>query len=106
MALVREFCGYLLGVAMCLMALAFCGFAWLGLEHEFGWQYALAAVVAGGVVRINVALPVGLFLYAGNFWGWPIAPALAFSAPGLVLVLPSFAIGLFTTIVGNPARRA
>ncbi|KPF67311.1 hypothetical protein IP88_12450 [alpha proteobacterium AAP81b] len=106
MALVREFCGYLLGVAMCLMALALSGLAWLGLENEFGWQYALGAVVAGGIVRINVALPVGLFLYASNLWGWPMPQALAFATPGLVLVIPSFAVHLFTIVVGNPARRA
>lgn len=105
MALVREFCGYLLGVALVLIALALCGLAWIGMEAEFGWQLALAAVVAGALVRVNAALPVGLFLYAGHAWGWELPAAVVFSLPGLLLVLPSAAVGLFSAIVGNPATR-
>lgn len=105
MALVREFCGYLLAVALVLIALALCGLAWIGLDAEFGWQVALAAVVAGAVIRVNAALPIGLFLYAGHAWGWDITAAVMFSLPGLMLVLPSTAVNLFTTIVGNPAAR-
>ncbi len=102
---VREFCGYLLGGALCIAALALCGLAWLGLEAELGWQWALAAVVVGAVARINVALPVGLYLYAGIFWGWPMAQALAFSAPGLLLVLPALGFGLLGLVVGRATAR-
>ncbi len=103
--LVREFCGYLMGVAFCMIALALCGLGWLGMESEFGWKWALAAVVAGAVVRVNAALPIGLFLYASNVWDWPMPQALAFSAPGLILLLPSLATSIFVVLVGRPATR-
>lgn len=105
MALLREFCGYLLGVALVLIALALCGLAWIGMEAEFGWQLALAAVVAGAVVRVNAALPLGLFLYASHAWNWELTAAVVFSLPGLLLVLPSTAIALFSAIIGSPITR-
>jgi thiamine transporter ThiT len=105
LSLFREFFGYLLGMAFCVLAVAACGLAWLGLEAEFGWQWALGAVVVGVIFRINIALPVGMFFYASHAWAWPLPQALAFSAPGLLLVLPTLAISLFAMLIGRPAAR-
>jgi hypothetical protein len=102
---IREFLGYLLGVAFCIGGLVLCGIAWSGIEMEYGWKLALAGVFVSILIRINFPLIVGLYLYAHNIWGWPPPEALAFAAPGLLLLLPSVAMEVFSVLVGAPARR-
>ena len=67
---VREFLGYVLGLAFCIAALALCGLAWLGLEDMFGWRWALGGVVVALMVRLNIPVLVGLYFYALNILGW------------------------------------
>ncbi len=101
----REFCGYLLGFAFCLAALALCGVAWIGLENQFGWQYSLIGIVACLAIRINFPLLVGLFFYATNVMAWGQLEAVAFASPGLLLLVPSIAAEIFSILLGVTARR-
>lgn len=102
---VREFCGYVLGLAFCAFAVILCAFAWFGLDDMFGWQWALCGIAISLVARINFALVVGLYYYAFNILGWPMPESIAFALPGLMLIVPSFAIAIFGMIVGTAARR-
>jgi hypothetical protein len=101
----REFVGYMLGLAFCIAALTLCGLAWLGLENMFGWRWALGGVVICLVARVNVPVLVGLYLYALNVLGWSQAESFAFALPGLLIIVPSMAVEVFTVLVGSAARR-
>ncbi len=101
----RDMFGYVLGLAFCAAGLVLCWFAWTGLEHEYGWQWSLAGVALSILIRINFPLIVGLFLYAHNIWGWDTATSVAFATPGLLLLLPSVAIEVFSLLVGSTGRR-
>lgn len=101
----RELFGYILGVVFCIAAMVLCAFAWLGLDDMFGWRWALGAVVAGLLVRVNIPILVGLYFYALNILGWGQAESIAFAMPGLLIIVPSMAIEVFTVLVGAPARR-
>lgn len=101
----RSFCGYTLGLVFCLAAMAMCAVAWVGLEDEFGWRWALGGVVISVLIRINFPLLVGMFLFAHNIWDWPMLESVAFALPGLLLIMPSIAVDVFGFIVGTAARR-
>jgi hypothetical protein len=102
---VRDFFGYLLGLAFCLAALMLCWLAWMGLENQFGWRWALGGVIVGVLLRINFPVVVGLYFYAHNLMDWPMAESMAFALPGLLLIAPSVATTVFGAIVGTAARR-
>lgn len=101
----RDFLGYLLGAVFCMGGLVLCGFAWSGLMTEYDWRLALGAVIVSILIRVNFPLIVGLFLYAHNIWGWSTPEALAFAAPGLLLLMPSVAMEVFSVLVGAQVRR-
>jgi hypothetical protein len=101
----REFCGYMLGLAFCAMALVLCAIAWFGLQDMFGWQWAIGGILLSLVVRINFPVVVGLYYYAYNVFGWPMPESIAFALPGLLIILPSVAMSIFGMIVGTAARR-
>jgi hypothetical protein len=102
---VREFFGYVLGLAFCIAALALCGLAWLGLDDQFGWRWALGGVVLCLMVRVNIPVLVGLYFYALNILGWSQMESFAFALPGLLIIVPSMAVEVFTVLVGAVARR-
>jgi hypothetical protein len=102
---VREFCGYLLALAFCLTAVLLCGIAWIGLQTVFGWEWALAGVAACVLARVNIAVVVGLYYYAVTVFGWPMAESIAFSLPGLFILLPSTALAVLGVLTGSVARR-
>lgn len=105
MQIVREFLGYTLGLAFCIAALALCGLAWLGLEDMFGWRWALGGVVVCLLARVNVPVLVGLYFYALNVLGWSQIESFAFALPGLLIIVPSMAVEVFSVLVGSAARR-
>lgn len=102
---VREFLGYVMGLAFCIAALTLCGLAWLGLEDMFGWRWALGGVVLALMVRLNIPVLVGLYLYALNILGWSQVESFAFALPGLLIIVPSMAVEVFSVLVGSMARR-
>ncbi len=102
---VREFCGYVLGLAFCAVAVILSAIAWFGLEGMFGWKWALSGIVVSLVVRINFPIIVGLYYYAFNILGWPMPESIAFAVPGLIFIVPSVAVHIFGMIVGTLARR-
>lgn len=101
----REFCGYLLGLAFCLLAIAMCGLAWLGLDDAFGWRWALAGVVASLLLRVNFTILIGLYFYAHNIMDWGVSESLAFAIPGFLIIIPSVAVHIFGALVGTAVRR-
>jgi hypothetical protein len=105
MQTVREFFGYTLGLAFCIAALALCGLAWLGLENMFGWRWALGGIVVCLLARVNIPVIVGLYFYALNILDWSQMEAVAFALPGLLIIVPSMAVEVFTVLVGSTARR-
>nr|WP_310523512.1 hypothetical protein [Polymorphobacter sp.] len=101
----REICGYLLGLAFCLLALAMCWLAWLGLEDAFGWRWAIGGVAVSVMLRINFPILVGLYLYANGIMHWGIPESIAFAIPGFLLIIPSVAVDIFGVLVRTAARR-
>ncbi|MFZ4690271.1 MAG: hypothetical protein ACOYLS_13610 [Polymorphobacter sp.] len=101
----REFCGYILGLVFCAATVLLCAIAWFGLENMFGWRWALAGIVLSVLVRINFPVVIGLYFYAHNIWDWPMAESIAFALPGLLIIVPSVATGVFSLLVGTAARR-
>ena len=102
---VRDLFGYLLALGFCLFAIVLCGTAWTGLQHAFGTQWALGIVAACVLARINFAVVVGLYFYATDFFGWPMAESIAFALPGVLILMPSIALGVLGFLAGSAARR-
>lgn len=102
---IKDFCGYLLGLAFCAVALMLCGLAWIGLDNAFGWKWALGGVLLSILIRINFPVVVGLYFYAQTVLGWPMAESIAFALPGMLIILPSVATNVFGFLVGVAARR-
>ena len=102
---VRGFFGYMLGLAFCLAAIALCAVAWSGLEATFGWRWALGGVFGCMLMRLNLAVFVGLYFYASGILGWPMPDSIAFAVPGLLLITPGIAVSIFSFLVSTPVRR-
>lgn len=81
--------GCLLAIGMLVLGIVQIVAGWIGLEDAFGWGWAVAATAAFFLLRFSLPLTVGAFLCAKNVWGWHWAGALAFAAPGLILMIPS-----------------
>ena len=105
MAIVREFCGYLFGLAFAAVAVVLCGLAWMGLDDAFGWRWALGGIVMSLLVRINFPVLVGLFCYARNILGWGEIDSVVFALPGLLIATPAIASAVFGLFVATAARR-
>lgn len=80
------------------------GAAYLGIEHHIGHFWGWAAVFVALAFRFTLPAVVGSFYGATDVWGWHWAIALAFASPGLALMLPGIAVGLFGEI-GKRWRR-
>ncbi len=59
---------------------------WVGIAHQLGTGWATAAVVLM-LCRFSLPMTIGSFFCAMNVWHWHWAAALAFSAPGLAIML-------------------
>ena len=92
-------------MVFCAVAVMLCWIAWLGLDNAFGWKWALGGVALSAAIRINFPVVFGLYFYAERVLGWPMAESIAFALPGLLLILPSVATGVFGFLVGTAARR-
>jgi hypothetical protein len=102
---IKDFCGFLLGLAFCAAALILSAIAWVGLENALGWRWALGCVVASLLMRINFAVVAGLYSYASYVLGWPMAESIAFALPGMLIIMPVVATSVFGALVGTAARR-
>lgn len=102
---IRDFCGFLLGLAFCAAALILCAIAWVGLNDEFGWRWALGGIVLSALMRINFAVVAGLYFYAFNIMGWPMTDSIVFAVPGMLIIAPGVATSVFGALVGTAARR-
>lgn len=102
---VKDFCGYLLGLAFCMAALLLCWLAWIGLDDQFGWRWALGGVIIAILVRLNLPVVVGLYFYAHNVLDLQMAESIAFALPGLLIIAPSVATTVLGMLVGTAARR-
>ena len=97
MGQVKEVAGICAGVVMAATAFVGLVVAWLGLESAVGWQYALGGVGLCILVRVGAAVPVGLYFFARNVWGWDFDQSVVFALLGLLLVLPSVAAAIITS---------
>ena len=59
---------------------------YIGVEYHLGGGWATGAIAAALLLRFTVPISIGAFFGAMDVWGWHWAAALAFSAPGLVLM--------------------
>jgi hypothetical protein len=102
---IKDFCGFLLGLAFCAAALILSAIAWIGLEGTLGWQWALACIAASLLMRINFAVVAGLYCYGAYVLGLPMAESIAFALPGMLIIMPVVASSIFGALVGTAARR-
>ena len=84
----KELAGMLTSLALVFVACILCVLAWYGLENQFGWQITAAGIGVCLIVRFFAVIPVGVFLFAQNFWGWDLNASLALAIPSLLLVVP------------------
>ena len=89
----------------CIFAILFLGYGfvqmgagYIGIRHEWGTGWAIAAIAACFILRLSLPLTIGAFLAAKNVWHWHSSLALLFAAPGLAfmaLMIPSVFASLF-----------
>jgi hypothetical protein len=97
------------GAAATLLMIAFFGYGivqiiagWAGIDHNFGWGWALGAVVAAFFLRFTIPIVIGCFICAHDIWGWNWFFALLFAAPGLAFMIPSVLASVFSAV--SPKR--
>jgi hypothetical protein len=100
----RLLCRYIFGPGYCLLLVAMAGFAWAGLDQAIGTGYALAAIGVGLLLRFNVAVIVGLYLYAGNSLGLSPVGTILFAAPGVLMLMPIFVSTVFSLFAERRVR--
>jgi hypothetical protein len=66
----------------------------IGLNHQFGFWWAVAGMLVFVIFQNGLPLTVGGFLAAWNVWGWHWSLAALFAAPTLLLILPGAAATL------------
>ena len=71
---------------------------YVGIEHGIGLVWAVVAVAAALLMRITLPISIGAFFGAMHAWGWHWPAALAFSAPGLIFVLPGVIPAIFSLV--------
>lgn len=90
-------CGlFLLGIAQLFVG-------YVGVEHELGTFWAMAAVVAAIVFRFSLPLTIGSFFGAMNVWGWHWFASALFALPGLAFVIPGVIASMISSLRGNDA---
>ena len=61
---------------------------YVGIAHELGALWAVAALVAAFFLRFTLPITIGAFFGAMNVWEWHWSLAAIFAAPGLLLIVP------------------
>ena len=69
--------------------------SYLGIEYELGAWWATIAIVLSLMFRSSLLIMIGAFLGAFYVWEWHWFWALAFAAPGLLLIVPGAAVQIF-----------
>lgn len=77
-----------------------------GIEHHFGGWWAWGAVFVALAFRFTLPISIGAFFGATDVWGWHWLAALAFVAPGLVLVVPGILASLLSWLSSTWRSRA
>jgi hypothetical protein len=73
---------------------------YIGIEHEFGSGWAIAAITLFIILRFSLPLMFGMFFCALNVWGWHWFWALLFTAPGLIFLIP----GMIAAMIDSNRR--
>lgn len=100
MSAAREFLGYVMGAIYASVAILMMVMAWMGMDRMFGWQMALGLLLFSLVIRINLFVLLGSYLFASHVWGFPALQAAVFVLPGLMFLSP----GIMTTLFGAVSR--
>jgi len=89
---VKEFligsAGVVFGITFLIVGCIQLYVGFLGIEYHWGSTAAVICVVLAFLFRFMLPLTIGTFFGALDVWGWPWYGALAFTAPGLLFVLP------------------
>jgi hypothetical protein len=75
-----------------------------GIEHGLGLVWAVVAMAAALLMRFTLPITIGAFFGAMHAWSWHWPAALAFSAPGLVFVLPGVIPAIFSLVKEGSAK--
>ena len=100
MAAAREFLGYLMGAIYASVAILMMVMAWMGVDSMFGWQLALGLLVFSLMIRVNLFVLFGAYLFASHVWGFSPLEAVVFMLPGLMFLSPA----VITTLFGAVSR--
>jgi len=68
---------------------------YMGIEYMFGGGWAIAALIGSLAFRFTLPITIGAFFGATEVLGWHWAVALAFTAPGLLFIIPAFVASIF-----------
>ncbi|MGD9471035.1 MAG: hypothetical protein AB7G24_02975 [Novosphingobium sp.] len=74
---------------------------------EYYWGFWASAIVIGLCFMFRFSLPITVFSFLGamHVWGWPWYGALAFAAPGIVLIVPSILASVIDLMKGAASRK-
>jgi hypothetical protein len=100
MAAAREFLGYLMGAIFASVAILMMVMAWVGVDKVFGWQLAAVLLVFSLIIRVNLFVLMGSYLFASHVWGFDPLQSVVFVLPGLMFLSP----GIITTLFGAVSR--
>lgn len=99
---------YVVGIGALILFLLFAAVqiaaGYAGIDHGLGHLWAVVAVCAALLLRFTLPITVGAFFGAMHLWGWHWPAALAFSAPGLVFVLPGVIPAIFSLTTQGAKR--
>lgn len=93
--------GCLMAIAWMLYGVAILVVGWIGINEEYGFWWAFAAVVLAFVLRFTLPITYGAIIGSMYLWDWHWIGATLFALPGLVFMVPA----LFAMIIGLFSRR-
>ncbi len=100
----RELLGHVFGILLAAGAALLCGAAWFGIEAVVGWQWAIGTVLLSMLLRVNLFVLAGAYLFARQFLYFDALEAVLFAAPGLLILSPAVAISIFAHVTRPVSR--
>lgn len=93
--------GCLMAIAWMIYGVALLVVGWIGINEEYGYWWAAAALIVSFVLRFTLPITYGAILGAMSLWGWHWIGATLFALPGLIFMVPA----LLAIIIGLFSRR-
>jgi hypothetical protein len=98
MAQARELLGYIMGAIFASIALLMMVLAWMGLNDAYSWKMALGLLVFSMIIRVNLFLVAGCYLFAHSVWGFSVFESMIFALPSLMYIAPAVSMPMFGAI--------